>query len=266
MLMGVEAQHGQISWIMASLHHLEPMFNIWSQDPDRLMRCRNALAQVVAFTHRGLALVGALVAVLLLLIWLQPQWLHPVEQRLATWLRERDVLTVFWPQNTAERATAVHLQDLPPSQALVANWLARKYKVAPEPLAALVAEAHVLAKTSKLPAHLILAVMATESGFHPYVQSQAGAQGLMQVMTGIHVQRYEAYGGRLAAFDPVTNLRVGVAVLNDAIKLRGGSLEDGLLFYLGGYAMTEDNGYVAKVFAEKTRMDAVAAGNKTPVD
>jgi hypothetical protein len=68
--MGVEAQHGQISWIMASLHHLEPMFNIWSQDPDRLMRCRNALAQVVAFTHRGLALVGALVAVLLLLIWL----------------------------------------------------------------------------------------------------------------------------------------------------------------------------------------------------
>jgi soluble lytic murein transglycosylase-like protein len=160
----------------------------------------------------------------------------------------------------------VHLQDLPPQQALVANWLARKYRVAPEPLAALVAEAHVLAKTSKLSAHLILAVMATESSFHPYVQSQAGAQGLMQVMTGIHAERYEAYGGRLAAFDPVTNLRVGVAVLSDAIKLRGGSLEDGLLFYLGGYAMTEDNGYVAKVLTEKARLDAVAAGQKTPAD
>jgi soluble lytic murein transglycosylase-like protein len=88
----------------------------------------------------------------------------------------------------------------------------------------------------------------------------------MQVMTGIHAQRYEAYGGRLAAFDPVTNLRVGVAVLSDAIKLRGGSLEEGLLFYLGGYAMTEDNGYVVKVLAEKARLDAVAAGQKPPVD
>lgn len=266
MAMGVRASVWQIGWIMASLESLEVMFNPWSQDPDRRARCRNALIRLVAFTHRGLALVGGLVAVLLLWIWLQPQWLQPLEQRLATWLRARDVLAVFGSPNTAERATAVHLQDLPPQQALVANWLARKYKVAPEPLAALVAEAHALAQTSKLPAHLILAVMATESSFHPYVQSQAGAQGLMQVMTGIHAQRYEAYGGRLAAFDPVTNLRVGVAVLSDAIKLRGGSLEDGLLFYLGGYAMTEDNGYVAKVLAEKARLDAVAAGQKTPAD
>jgi soluble lytic murein transglycosylase-like protein len=266
MAMWVWAWLGRIGRIMASLESLEAMFNPWSQDPDRRTRCRNALTRLVALTHRGLALVGGLVAVLLLWIWLQPQWLQPLEQRLATWLREQDVLTVFWPQNTAERATAVHLQDLPPQQALVANWLARKYRVAPEPLAALVAEAHVLAKESKLPAHLILAVMATESSFHPYVQSQAGAQGLMQVMTGIHAQRYEAYGGRLAAFDPMTNLRVGVAVLSDAIKLRGGSLEDGLLFYLGGYAMTEDNGYVAKVLAEKARLDAVAAGQKLPAD
>lgn len=242
------------------------MFKNGSFDPGRRARWRSTFAQMLAFTHRGLAVVGALVAALLLLIWLQPPWLHLAEQRLATWLRERQVLTVFWPENTAERATAVHLQDLPPSQALVANWLARKYRVAPEPLAALVAEAHLLAKSSKLPAHLILAVMATESSFHPYVQSQAGAQGLMQVMTGIHAQRYEAYGGRLAAFDPMTNLRVGVAVLADAIKLRGGSLEDGLLFYLGGYAMTEDNGYVVKVLAEQARLDAVAAGQKRPLD
>jgi len=217
-------------------------------------------------TYRGLSAVGVLVAALLLLLWLQPPWLLPVEQGLAAWLRERNVLAPWWPENTAERATAVHLHDLPPQQALVANWLARKYRVAPEPLAALVAEAHELARTSRLPAHLILAVVATESGFHPYVQSQAGAQGLMQVMTGIHVQRYEAYGGRLAAFDPVTNLRVGVAVLADAIKLRGGSLEDGLKFYLGGYALTEDNGYVAKVLAEQARLDAVAAGQRLPLD
>jgi soluble lytic murein transglycosylase-like protein len=123
----------------------------------------------------------------------------------------------------------------------------------------------VLSKKTKLPPHLILAVMAIESNFHPYVQSQAGAQGLMQVMTGIHAQRYEAYGGKLAAFDPISNLRVGVGVLSDAIKLRGGSIEDGLKFYLGGYELTEDGGYVAKVLAEQALLDQVVAGVNVPV-
>jgi soluble lytic murein transglycosylase-like protein len=146
----------------------------------------------------------------------------------------------------------------------VAVWLGRKYKVAPEPLAALVAEAHVLGKKHKLAPHLILGVMAIESNFHPYVQSHAGAQGLMQVMTGIHAQRYEAYGGKLAAFDPITNLRVGVGVLADSIKLRGGSVGDGLKFYLGGHDLTEDGGYVAKVLAEQALLDQVAAGVQVP--
>ena len=169
------------------------------------------------------------------------------------------------PENAVDRVTAADLKALPPEQARVAIWLARKYRVAPEPLAALVAEAHVLAKRHKLAPHLILAVMAIESNFHPYVQSHAGAQGLMQVMTTIHAKRYEAYGGKLAAFDPITNLRVGVAVLADSIKLKGGSLEDGLRFYLGGDAVTEDGGYVAKVQAEQARLDQVAAGVSVPI-
>jgi hypothetical protein len=53
---------------------------------------------------------------------------------------------------------------------------------------------------------------------------------------------------------------VGADVLADAIRLRGGSLEDGLRFYLGGDAVTEDGGYVAKVLAERARLDQVAAG------
>ena len=213
-------------------------------------------------THSGLAMVGLTALSLFLALWLNPQWLHSAEGAVFNWLRERQVLLPWLPENTAERATAVSLQDLPPAQAAVAEWLGRKYKVAPEPLAALVAEAHVLAKKTKLAPHFILAVMAIESNFHPYVQSQAGAQGLMQVMTGIHARRYEAYGGKLAAFDPITNLRVGAVVLADAIKLRGGSIEDGLKFYLGGHELTEDGGYVAKVFAEQAQLDQVAAGQK----
>lgn len=233
---------------------------IWCQHGRTFLR--DVAHGMFIITHSGLAMVGLTALSLVLALWLHPQWLHSAEGAVFNWLRERQVLLPWLPENTAERATAVSLQDLPPAQAAVAEWLGRKYKVAPEPLAALVAEAHVLSKKTKLAPHFILAVMAIESNFHPYVQSQAGAQGLMQVMTDIHAKRYEAYGGRLAAFDPITNMRVGAAVLSDAVKMRDGSLEEGLKFYLGGYALTEDGGYVAKVFAEQAQLDQVAAGQK----
>jgi soluble lytic murein transglycosylase-like protein len=216
-------------------------------------------------THSSLAMLGLGVAALVLALWWQPAWLNAVESSVFNWLRERNVLVSWLPENAAERATAIELSELPPAQAAVAEWLAAKYRVAPEPLAALVAEAHAVAPKVKLPAHLILAVMAIESSFHPYVQSHAGAQGLMQVMGGVHAKRYESYGGGQAAFEPAVNLRVGAEVLADAIKLKGGSVEAGLRFYLGGDAVTEDGGYVAKVLAERARLDQVAAGVKVPV-
>ena len=120
----------------------------------------------------------------------------------------------------------------------------------------------MLSESTKIKPHLILAVMAIESSFHPYIQSQAGAQGLMQVMTDIHVKKYDKYGGKLAAFDPLTNMRVGAQVLQEYIRLKGGVVEDGLLFYLGGDALQSDTSYVVKVLAEQARLDQVAAGEK----
>lgn len=217
-------------------------------------------------THSSLAMLGLAAAALVLALWLQPAWLHAAEGAVFGWLRERNVLVSWLPENAAERATAVELADLPPAQAAVAEWLAAKYRVAPEPIAALVAEAHAVSPKVKLPANLILAVMAIESSFHPFVQSHAGAQGLMQVMGNIHSRRFEAYGGSETAFDPVVNLQVGASVLADAIKLKG-SLEGGLRFYLGGDAVIEDGGggYVAKVLAERDRLNQVAAGVKVPL-
>lgn len=89
----------------------------------------------------------------------------------------------------------------------------------------------------------------------------------MQVMGAIHARRYDRYGGSEAAFNPLVNLRVGAEVLADAIRLKDGSLEAGLRFYLGGDAVTEvgDGGYVAKVLAERVRLDQVAAGVNLPV-
>lgn len=216
---------------------------------------------VFTLTHSGLAMLGLVVVLCVGVATFRPDVLAQTESVVYEWLRDRQFSLWWEPQNTADRATATDLKDIPRKQAAVAAWLATKYRVAPEPIAALVSEAYVLSESTKLKPHLLLAVMAIESSFHPYVQSQAGAQGLMQVMTDIHAKKYEKYGGKLAAFDPLTNLRVGTKVLQEYIKQKG-SIEEGLLFYLGGDALQSDTGYVAKVLAEQAKLDLVAAGQK----
>ena len=101
--------------------------------------------------------------------------------------------------------------------------------------------------------------MAVESSFNPFAQSPVGAQGLMQVMTKLHDDKYEAFGGSHAAFDPVTNLRVGVQVLKESIR-RTGSLEAGLRSYVGAGNSGEDGGYAAKVLAQQGILRLVASG------
>jgi soluble lytic murein transglycosylase-like protein len=217
---------------------------------------------VFTITHSSLAMLGLVVVLGVGVALFRPDVLAQTESAAYEWLRSRQFSLWWEPQNTAERATATDLKDIPSKQAAVAAWLASKYRVAPEPMAALVAEAYELSNTTKIKPHLILSVMAIESSFHPYIQSPAGAQGLMQVMTDIHVKKYEKYGGKLAAFDPLTNMRVGTQVLQEYIRLKGGVTEDGLLFYLGGDALQSDTGYVAKVLAEQDRLDQVATGQK----
>lgn len=212
-------------------------------------------------THSSLAMLGLCVAAVCLAFWLQPAWLASAEGSALAWLRERNVHVLLWlPEPDRERPIALRLNQVLPEQAAVADWLSRKYRVAPEPVAALVVEAKSVAKEVRLPAHLLLAVMAIESSFHPYAQSHAGAQGLMQVMGRVHAGRYDVHGGSHAAFVPAVNLRVGAEVLADAIRLKGGSVEGGLRAYLGATDGMDDGGYVAKVLAERVRLDQVAAG------
>jgi hypothetical protein len=86
----------------------------------------------------------------------------------------------------------------------------------------------------------------------------------MQVMTGVHSDKYENFGGKLAAFDPVTNLRVGAKVLQECIQ-RAGSTQAGLKFYVGAALLSEDGGYAEKVMAEHSRLQAVATGKAVPL-
>jgi soluble lytic murein transglycosylase-like protein len=181
----------------------------------------------------------------------QPALRQEGEVKLFSWLQTRQVEVTGLPTEVEaiERATASNPRDLPKRQAAVAFWLSKKYSVAPEPISALVSEAYQIGQRTKIDPTLILAVMAIESGFNPFAQSHVGAQGLMQVMTTIHSEKYDNFGGKFAAFDPVSNLRVGVKVLEDCIK-RAGSIQGGLRYYVGAANLDNDGGYAAKVMAE----------------
>lgn len=150
------------------------------------------------------------------------------------------------------------------SQAAMARWLGAKYRVSPAMLEILIVEADKLSKTYKLSPNLIIAVMAIESNFHPYIQSEAGAQGLMQVMPVIHAKRYEKFGGKSSFIDPIVSLKVGAEILYDCVKLKGGSEDEALRFYFGGGASS--GAYIDKVRAEQRRLNAVAAGRQVPAD
>lgn len=216
-------------------------------------------------THNGFALIGLAVALSVLTLTARPDLRQIGEVKLMNWLQQRQIaaLGMEVQPDAIDRATAINPKALPKAQANVAYWLSRKYKVAPEPLGALVAEAWEIGTRSKLDPTLILAVMAVESNFNPFAQSPVGAQGLMQVMTQVHHDKYAFFGGKLAAFDPLTNLRVGVKVLQECIA-RAGSIEDGLKFYVGAANTGDDGGYAGKVLAEHARLRDVAAGKAVP--
>lgn len=217
-------------------------------------------------THNGFALLGLAVAFSVITLAARPDLRQIGESQLTTWLqvRQTEVLGMKVEADAIERATAANPKDLPKQQAAVAYWLSRKYRIAPEPLSALVVEAYEAGARAKLDPELILAVMAVESSFNPFAQSPVGAQGLMQVMTKVHTDKFENFGGKLATFDPVTNLRVGVKVLQECVA-RAGSIEGGLRLYVGAGNSDGDDGYASKVLAEYNRLQQVAAGRSISI-
>ncbi len=216
-------------------------------------------------THNSFALIGLLVLFAGVALVARPELRQLGETKLYNWLHERqfEVTGLVTDLVASDRATATDPNELPKQQAAVALWLSKKYRIAPEPLSALVSEAYEVGAKSKLDPTLILAVMAIESRFNPFAQSPVGAQGLMQVMTKIHSAKYDSYGGTFAAFDPLANLHVGVKVLKDCIAITG-SLEGGLRYYVGASSSDTEGGYAGKVMSEYAKLQMVAAGHQVP--
>lgn len=149
-------------------------------------------------------------------------------------------------------------------QQWVTTWLSKRYRVASDATNIMVSAAYMTAKEIKLDPLLILSVMAIESGFNPFAESPVGAQGLMQVMSKVHHDKFQELGGVKAALNPVANIKVGSLILKDYVT-RGGSVEAGLKLYVGAGASDSDSGYGARVLAEYRRLQEVSKGKKVPV-
>ncbi|WP_255532880.1 transglycosylase SLT domain-containing protein [Polynucleobacter sp. CS-Odin-A6] len=139
------------------------------------------------------------------------------------------------------------------NQRAVADFFEDKYKLDRAKIEEYVSNAVLIAKEVNIDPVLLLAVISVESNFNPNIKSHAGAEGLMQVMTSIHRDKYALYGGAADAVKPEVNIRVGAYILKYLIATSG-SLRTGLKYYVGAANAENDGGYTDKVMAERNHL------------
>ncbi|MDO8313327.1 MAG: transglycosylase SLT domain-containing protein [Sideroxyarcus sp.] len=131
--------------------------------------------------------------------------------------------------------------------------VAQRYRVAPEALQPIFEAAQTAASERRMDPLLIVAMIAIESGFNPFAQSSMGAQGLMQIIPRYHQDKAPKAAGGSAFLDPVSNVKMGAHILQEAIRRQGGLME-GLQYYAGASDDIEQ-AYANKVIAEKLRLE-----------
>jgi soluble lytic murein transglycosylase-like protein len=145
-------------------------------------------------------------------------------------------------------------------QRVLAEFIARRYRVAEAASQEYVATAYRVGREYAIDPLLILAVMAIESRYNPVAESSMGAKGLMQVIPRFHPEKLIEHGGDEALLDPEVNIRVGTWVLHDYLRHLG-DLEAALQKYAG--ALDEPTSqYAGKVLAEKARLQQMLARSR----
>jgi soluble lytic murein transglycosylase-like protein len=151
-----------------------------------------------------------------------------------------------------EAAAAPDLSAQEREERAVAEFIARRYRVAEAASATYVSSAYRSGVEFSLDPLLILAVMAVESSYNPVAESRVGAKGLMQVIPRWHPEKLLEHGGEYALLDPEVNIQVGARILREYMA-RAGEMQAALQMYNG--ALDEPTArYAGKVLAEKARL------------
>lgn len=219
----------------------------------------------VEVTRHGLAVFGLALVLVCGTFFSRPSLQQAASELLLGWLEIRQLNTAInpSPDSVPVPDTAQNLAQLSPEQLAVTRWLGRKYRVAMEPLGSVVAEAWALGERSQMPPTLILAIMGIESRFNPFASAAPGVAGLMQIELQMHGETLGQFGGALSAFDPLTNLRVGVRHLQGLIQ-QTSTLKDALSLYGVFSGQSPESPYAERVLAEQQLLDQVIAPISTP--
>ncbi len=148
------------------------------------------------------------------------------------------------------------------NQRAVADFFEKKYSLDRSKIEEYVSNTILIAKEVNIDPVLLLAVISVESNFNPNTKSHAGAEGLMQVMTSVHKDKYAIFGGTSQAVKPEVNIRVGAYILKYLIATAG-SLRNGLKYYVGAANADDDGGYADKVMAERNRLISLCQNRST---
>ena len=148
------------------------------------------------------------------------------------------------------------------NQRAVADFFEKKYSLDRSKIEEYVSNTILIAKEVNIDPVLLLAVISVESNFNPNTKSHAGAEGLMQVMTSVHKDKYAIFGGTSEAAKPEVNIRVGAYILKYLIATAG-SLRNGLKYYVGAANAEDDGGYADKVMAERNRLIGLCQNRST---
>ena len=141
------------------------------------------------------------------------------------------------------------------------DYVKRRYHVSADALEPVFEVAQLIGKERRIDPLLIVAIIGVESGFNPFAESRFGAQGLMQIIPRFHTDKLPDGAGYSSLLDPIINIRVGVNVLEEAIRRRGGLIA-GLQYYAG--SSDAEGNYASKVLAEKARLEQAVRRNATP--
>lgn len=147
-------------------------------------------------------------------------------------------------------------------QRVLAEFIARRFRVARDAVAGVVAAAFRAGSEHRVDPLLVLAIVAVESRFNPVAESAVGAKGLMQVLPKYHQDKLTEHGGDAALLDPVLNIEIGTRILREYLR-RAGDLESGLQMY-GGAVDEPSAQYAGRVLSERARLDQLLARLRRP--